>query len=240
MRSNQLPFKAIDPNLRKYGPTMRGRILIIEGLISAGKSTAGLEIVKFLEEHGIKAKFFPEPLIPSLLKLFLSNQPRYAFAFQLAMLIKRQAIYREAYQLTEQGYCCVIDRSLYGDYCFALMHKQRGNISEKTTLNDNAPTEWGSYLDTLHSEQFEHPDYVVYLKVTPEVAIERCKRRDRDGEKVYDINYFSELCYRYDSVIPSSPANNMIVLDWNKDRDGEKGKIVKDILDEVKKAYDRM
>jgi len=236
----RLPFKAINPELRKYGPCTRGRVIIIEGLISAGKSTAGVEMCKYLNELGIKARFFPEPLIPSLLHLFLSNQEKYAFAFQLAMLIKRQTIYREAYQLAQQGYCCIIDRSLYGDYCFALMHKNRGNITDVTTLNDKAPTEWKSYLDALHSEHFEHPDYVIYLKVTPDVAIERCKKRDRDGEKAYDIEYFKELCDTYDKIIPSTPANNMMVLDWNKDRSDNKDQIVKDILDQIKGTYDKM
>lgn len=240
MIHDQLPFKSVNYDLRKYGPPTRGRIIILEGLISAGKSTAGREMTSFLQNLNIKTKFFPEPLIPGLLKLFLSDQKKYAFAFQLAMLVKRQAIYREAYELTKQGYCCIIDRGLYGDYCFALMHKNRGNISGKTTLDDEAPTEWGSYLDSMHNEEFEHPDYVVYLKVSPDTAISRCKRRDRDGEKAYDIEYFSELCKVYDGVIPSSPANNMIVLDWNKDRNGQNGNISRDILDQVKKAYDNM
>jgi len=238
--SPKLPFKSINYELRKYGPSTVGRIIILEGLISAGKSTAGRQITSFLQNLGIKAKFFPEPLIPGLLKLFLSDQKKYAFAFQLAMLVKRQAIYREAYELTKQGYCCIIDRSLYGDYCFALMHKNRGNISGQTKLDDTAPTEWDSYLASLHAEEFEHPDYVVYLKVTPETAIERCKNRDRDGEKAYDMDYFSQLCSVYDGVIPSSPSQNILVIDWNKDRNNQDGDIPRDILDHVKKAYDNV
>jgi len=41
-----LPFKAVNPNLRKYGPCLRGKVLIVEGLISAGKSTAWIRIRK--------------------------------------------------------------------------------------------------------------------------------------------------------------------------------------------------
>lgn len=235
-----LPFNTPNPSLRKYGPCTKGRIIIIEGLISAGKSTAGVEICNFLNRNKIKAKFFPEPLIPDLLQLFLSNQEKYAFAFQLAMLVKRQTIYKEAYRLTQLGYCCIIDRSLYGDYCFALMHKHRGNISDHVTLNIEGPTEWKSYINILHSDNFEPPDYVVYLKVTPDVAVKRCKKRDRDGEKAYDIEYFVDLCDIYDKVIPQSPTNNMLVIDWNKDRSDNKNKIVIDILDQIKSAYDKI
>lgn len=214
--------------------------MILEGLISAGKSTAGREIVKYATELGIPCKFFPEPLIPKLLDLFLSDQPRYAFAFQLAMLVKRQSIYREAYQCAEQGYFCIIDRSLYGDYCFALMHKTRGNIKDVSDVvkKDGTvpPTEWETYLEVMHGEQFEHPDYVVYLEVSPETAIQRCIIRDRKGEKSYDKKYFEELCAIYGSVIPSSPSKNIIVIDWNQSRAVDD--IALPILIQIKKAYD--
>lgn len=232
-----LPFKAVNPDLRKYGPVVRGRIMIVEGLISAGKSTLGKEMTKYLKTIGIKCKFFPEPVIPDLLQLFLSNQKKYAYAFQLAMLIKRQAIYREAASYAEKGYFCIIDRGLYGDYCFALMHKNRGNISDQSeTLESGSPSEWGTYLSVLHLEDFEHPDYVVYLRVDVETAIQRCMKRDRAGEKKYDREYFRELRTVYDAVIPSTPAKNFEVVDWNQER--TVGEIPKVILDHLKRMYD--
>jgi deoxyadenosine/deoxycytidine kinase len=235
--SQILPFRAVNPDLRRYGPSLSGRILILEGLISAGKSTAGKEILAFAEKIGVKCKFFTEPLIQDLLDLFLSNQKKYAFSFQLAMLIKRQAIYREAQKFAAEGWFCIIDRSLYGDYCFALMHKNRGNISdEPETLDQSAMTEWKSYLAALHCEEFNHPDYVIYLEVTPETAIRRCKKRDRNGETKYTKEYFEELCQVYNSVIPSSPAKSIDVMDWNEER--EVKDIARVLLDRVKKMYD--
>ncbi len=240
MKSGDLPFKAVNPLLRKFGPAIRGKVLIVEGLISAGKSTAGIEIQAFVQELGIPCKFFPEPLIPELLQLFLSDQKKYAFAFQLTMLVKRQAIYREARKYADQGYFCIIDRSLYGDYCFALMHKNRGNISEVRSLNasidSESPSEWESYLSVLHSEEFEHPDYVVYLEVTADTAIKRCIQRDRKGEKKYDKAYFQELCEIYKSVIPSSPAKGFIIVDWNESRNQKE--VALPLMNEIKKLYD--
>lgn len=236
MEENKLCFKPINPELRKYGPILRGRIVILDGLIAAGKSTAGIELQKYAQSLGIPSVFFPEPLIPDLLKLFLSDQKKYAFAFQLAMLVKRQKIYHDAQEYAKKGYFCVIDRSLFGDYCFALMHKNRGNISEDVNANPDKPSEWISYLTTMKSEQFEYPDYVVYLKVNEDVAIERCKVRDRDGEKTYDRQYFSELLETYASVLPSSPSKQFITVDWNEPRTKEQ--IPKVILDEIKKLYD--
>lgn len=235
--SQTSPFKAPNPSLRKYKTAIQGRVCILEGLISAGKSTAGEQLAEYVNSMGIPCRFFPEPLVPGLLDLFLSNQKKYAFAFQLAMLVKRQAIYREAWEYASKGYFCIIDRSLYGDYCFALMHKTRGNISdEPASLDESSVVEWKSYLSALHSEEFEHPDYVLYLKVSPETAIARCIRRDRNGEKKYDRPYFQELCEVYDSVIPSSPSKCIDVLDWNEDR--EIKTIAPFLLDRIKKLYE--
>ncbi len=118
------------------------------------------------------------------------------------------------------------------------MHRDRGNISsDPVNLEKSNLSEWGSYVAALHSEEFEHPDYVLYLQVTPEVAIKRCKVRDRDGEKSYDPAYFKELCDVYSSVIPSSPAKGLQCVDWNADRTMEE--IPHEILRQVKKLYDR-
>jgi deoxyadenosine/deoxycytidine kinase len=224
-----LPFKATNPTLRKYGAALRGKVLILEGLISAGKSTAGTEITSLVQSLGIPCRFFPEPIIPELLALFLADQPKYAFAFQLTMLVKRQAIYREAYEYAKKGYFCIIDRSIHGDYCFATMHKNRHNITE---------LEWTAYLSTLHAEKFDHPDYVVYLEVSPQTAIRRCAIRDRKGETSYDIQYFTDLCQIYSTIIPQSPCKQHLIIDWNQDRTNEE--ITTVILNRVKEAYDSL
>jgi len=249
MNEEVAPFKRPNDGLRRFGPCLRGKVLILEGLISAGKSTAGQELIRYVTNLGIKCKFFPEPIIPGLLQLFLSDQKQYAFAFQLAMLVKRQSIYREAYEYAAKGYFCIIDRSLHGDYCFALLHHSRGNISDKSEnivepiveggyAIEKGPSQWKAYLEVLHGEQFEHPDYVVYLEVSPETAIKRCASRDRKGEGSYDRKYFEELCNVYSSVIPSSPAKSIIVLDWNAPRTTDD--IALPLLLHLKSNYDGM
>ena len=124
-----LPIREVDPELKKYRPVLLGKVLILEGLISAGKSKAGRSIEKYCDDLGFQCKFFPEPVIPDLLQLFLNDQKKYAFAFQLAILIKRQSIYKTAYEYAKKGYFCIIDRSLYGDYCFAKLQYNLMNLT---------------------------------------------------------------------------------------------------------------
>lgn len=219
-------FKPQHPMLRKYGPTMRGRILILEGIISAGKSTAGQELLKTCQNIGIKTKFFPEPLCPALLKLFLEDQKKYAFVFQTTMLCERKAIYEQAQRAAELGYFCIIDRSIHGDYCFAKMHHSAGNI------NDD---EWNAYLKILKKDSYFHPDYLIYLKVSPSTALSRCAKRDRDGESSYSPNYFESLCKVYDVVIEISDAKSTLVLDWNEER--QASEISGHLLDRLQDLY---
>ncbi len=227
---SHLPFHAVDISYKKYAPALRGKIAVIEGTISAGKSTASRLLIEFAKKHAIKTKVFPEPLMPSLLKLFLEDPKKYAFAFQLSMLTKRQAIYREAARYAKDGYFCIIDRSLYGDYCFALLHKNSGNIS--------SDIEWPVYLDELKSEKFAEPDYLLYLRISPTVSMERIAKRNREGEDGYTIDYITSLNAVYDSIIPQSPHKQYIVIDWNKDRD--ETQICDGLLESIKLAYDNM
>jgi deoxyadenosine/deoxycytidine kinase len=156
-------------------------------------------------------------------------------------LVKRQAIYREAFTLASKGYFCIIDRSMYGDYCFALLHKNKGNIStepskrtlEEIKTGDAGTSEWKSYLEVLHSEKFDHPDYVVYLQVNAETAIQRCLKRG------WNKNYFQDLCSLYESVIPNTSSKYFITIDWNDEKDDKPpGCIINPILNSIKTAYD--
>lgn len=219
-------FDRQNPLLRKYGSALRGKILILEGIISAGKSTAGLELAKECRKMGIKTKFYPEPLCQPLLKLFLSNQKKYAFVFQTTMLCKRQQIYQDAYRESQNGTFCIIDRSLHGDYCFAKMHNSNGNIDAD---------EWNTYLKLLKDESFIHPDYLIYLKVSSSTALSRCAKRDRDGESAYTLEYFEDLCKVYDSVIEIADSSSSLVLDWNEERQSHE--ISSYLLDRINELY---
>jgi deoxyadenosine/deoxycytidine kinase len=235
--AGDLPFKSINHGLKRYGGSLRGKVCVLEGIISAGKSTAGQELTKYVEQNlGIKCRFFPEPLIQELLDLFLSDQKKYAYVFQMTMLMKRLAIYREASELAKQGYFCIIDRGLYGDYCFALMHKNKGNISDSAGVNTEQVTEWKAYLAAMHAETYEHPDYVIYLEVDSDTAIKRCRARDRQGEKAYTKEYFDQICSVYSNVIQTTPTHSFITVDWKENR--PKDKIVVPLLEKIKAAYD--
>ena len=214
---------------RRYAPSLRGKILVLEGIISAGKSTAGKAIRDLAHSMGVKTKFFPEPLNQPLLDMFLADQKKYAFAFQMTMLCERKAIYAKAEQASKEGYFCIIDRSMHGDYCFAKMHSDRGNINN---------AEWSVYTKLLNDGEMLHPDYLLYLKVSPATAVSRCAKRDRKGESTYDLEYFAELTKIYNIIIEQSDSKSIMMLDWNEERKSDE--VALHLLDRIREMYESL
>lgn len=210
----QQPYADTSREQIKYR-LFNGKIIVIEGGIAFGKTTLMNSMQKYLESLNLDVVIYPEPIMDKYLQMFLRDQKKHAFGFQIAMLMKRKEIYRKAMQDASLGKVVIIDRSMYGDYCFAQLHKEAGNIDKEI--------EWDAYISEFKDDaDLKHPDYVVYLQVDAEIALERCSKRDRKGEKsAYDLDYFSNLRKAYDTIIDMSPSYCTIKLDWNTDRSGE-------------------
>lgn len=206
-RKRSGPFHTIHPMYERLRH-LRGSIILIEGIIGAGKSTYAHKLHVLLQKTGIPSVFLEEQVDPLMLDLFLSNMKKYAFAFQMLMLVERQKIYMQGIEFSRgQNGVAIIDRSLYGDMAFASMHNDYGNISEK---------EWEVYQSVMESTLLPQPSIILYLDVTPEVAFERIKARNRDKESTtYTLEYLHDLDVNYkvamvESGIPIS------YIDWNE------------------------
>jgi len=172
------------PVANKKFRCLRGNIVLLDGLISAGKTTLGKSIEKYLNESGVKCKFFTEYDNP-LLNLYISNRAKYSFLFQLIMVRERIHIYQEATALAEQGYFVIIDRSLTGDYAFALMQRNAGFINED---------EWNIYIKTISEARLIEPSAIIYLETDAETSFNRMIKRGNEAEvNGYQLSYFEEL-----------------------------------------------
>ncbi len=206
-----------------------GSIIGLEGLIGAGKTTAGRSMVNFLNENGIKAKFFKEFVNPRLLKQYISDMKKYSYTFQLIMGMKRLEIYHKASEYAKTGGIAIIDRTLLGDMTFALMQYHNGNYTEE---------EWDTYNDIIKTGTSLAPSLVVYFKTSSAKAYERMVSRGYKSEKDgYTIDYFRTLCARYDEVMERAKKTYCILdLDWNKDKNVIGGSIEDE--DTIKILYD--
>lgn len=203
------PAKSAKPSKWRF---LKGSIIVIEGNIASGKSTLTDNLVSYLISEGLDARLYKEPILQSYLDAFILNQPKYAFGFQMSMLIENQCLYADALDHSRKGGVAIMDRSFLGNRVFAEVQKNKGNI------NDD---DFKIYEDVFNRmDAFPKPDYIVYLKVNPQVNARRCKLRDRSCEADnYDIGYFQSLNDRYDDLISRlRNEHNIIELEWSRDR----------------------
>jgi len=190
---------------------MKSCRICVDGNIGAGKTTFVKSLNFFLQKNGVDSQIAEEDMSNKMktLQLFLKDQKKYAFAFQLMMLSERINIYKSS--LPVGGKTTIIDRSLVGDYAFASHHHDKKNISDD---------EWLAYREMLekysNEDFFQVPDYYLYLKVSPKVAYERIVTRNRDGEATgYDLNYLQAISKAHEKSFEDIGVN-YIEINWDE------------------------
>jgi len=187
---------------------LKGGIYIIEGIIGVGKTTLGNSLEHYLNNIGLKCKFYREYFNQDLLNQFIGDMKHYAYSFQMIMLIKRKEIYKQAQEFSDSGGISFIDRSLIGDMTFAKMHYENGNISED---------EWKIYNNFVREEELFTPSACIYLKCNIETSIDRVKHRGITSEiNGYNVDYVTKLKDMYDEIISNTTNFKVITLKWDQ------------------------
>lgn len=190
---------------------LKGILIILEGIISAGKTTQGLSLAKFLNKNGIKCIFFIEQVNKELLDLYIKNMKEYAFSFQVIVARERINILKNAIEYCKDGTICIIDRGLLGDISFARMQYDKKNLTEE---------EWNVYNKLVRYEKFSEPDCTLFLDCDIDTAYERLLRRNNKNEvDGYTKEYFKELSTSYNKTLEEFNLKNLIKLDWNDTKD---------------------
>ena len=198
----------------KYG-FLRGSIIVLEGLISVGKTTLGLSLVQYLSDLGFEVVWFPEEIPKSLLPLYTKDMAKYAFPFQVIVARDRKVVLTKAHESAKQGKIVIIDRCLLGDYSFGLMQKEKGFFTKQ---------EFEAYMNLI-STNLNEPTFTVFLDCPPEIAFERMKRRGYKEEvEGYTLGYFQDHDAVYRRVVFSTKRH--LRVDWSETviRDGHVSK----------------
>jgi len=192
-----------------------GQVFAIEGNIGAGKSTLGRDLVSYLVKHGIQATFFPETFPEALLNEFIvfsSVHPEaknpHAFALQMAILECRLETYQKALELSRAGHSVVIDRSLPGDYVFARLNAEIGNID---------PSEWQAYKARVEHIDVLAPTAIIYLDASVSTCKRRIDYRGRASEDKYTDDYLERLASTYNEVLKTL-AHPLLRVAWDTER----------------------
>lgn len=173
----------------------------LAGLIAAGKTTISENLSKSLDIP----IYYESVADNKILKNFYSHMPKtkkeWGFSLQMKFLLQRKQIHEEC---SKTG--GIIDRSIYEDRLFCNMLHTDGDIRDD---------DYDLYMD-YSDDAFKHldkPTHILYLKVTPEKALERIKLRNRPNEQGIPLEYLQNLNKEYESFIKEY---NPIIIDWNE------------------------
>eukprot|EP00761_Pharyngomonas_kirbyi_P002558 gb/GECH01002562.1/.p1 GENE.gb/GECH01002562.1/~~gb/GECH01002562.1/.p1 ORF type:complete len:284 (+),score=75.65 gb/GECH01002562.1/:1-852(+) len=209
--------------MNNISPSLSPCIIIVEGNISAGKSTLARGLG---ELTGFKVFYEPTETNPFLDK-FYEDPKKYALEMQLWLLRIRFRIYIEAVNYIVKENCGVIlDRSIYSDSVFA----------EKNFIDGNIDDEGYEYYKQLRSEMLKlvpSPRFAIYLDSSPKVCYNRVHNiRGRGCESSIKLEYLEGLDQCYQNLLQDicNLGTQSMRYDWNQF--GNISRVLRDMIDQ--------
>jgi len=176
--------QAVRNDSKKNSRFLAGKTISLEGNIASGKTTLLSSLVSpSALEDDLDVQAHYESPNETFLDLFYADPERYGFGFQVHMLQTCQRLLRKAKESAERGSLSLVDRSPWGNRCFADCNFRLGRLSYD---------EMRVYEEVYASEPLTI-DLVVYLDVPPVETFQRCRQRGNTAEASIDLNYLEEL-----------------------------------------------
>ena len=196
------------------------KVVIIEGLIAAGKSTLARELGDALGNGTLTLLEPDESSDNPYLSDYYDDPARWSYTMQTHLLTLRYRMHLHAQWHAMQGYGhAVLDRSLMGDTAFARLQLKLGAMSER---------EFETYRSLYHAMTATVllPTICLRVLVSPEESAKRIAKRyeAREGracEKAIDLEYLKKLDTEIDHMVSVLRQQGVAVLDvpWDTERD---------------------
>jgi deoxyadenosine/deoxycytidine kinase len=172
-------------------------ILIVDGIIGAGKSTLIESLVTHMQRHGWRVAVIKEPAADSgeLLQRYYADPSRWAYHFQTRAIHDRVAEFMKMWESHKDNTDIFIsERSVMSDMLFMqTLHSQK-------QIDD---IEWEDYIrwwSMWHRLIPMRPDLFVYLDPDIFEAMKRVKDRARNGEENIKLEYQQLLKSKHDEM----------------------------------------
>ncbi|KAJ3448691.1 NADH dehydrogenase [ubiquinone] 1 alpha subcomplex subunit 10 [Anaeramoeba flamelloides] len=184
-------------------------LIIIEGNISAGKTTLCRELGRLLDYE----VFFEPTAKNPYLELYYSDPKKWGLPMQLYLLKQRFVTYLQCLKKLESGKIkgVILDRSIYSDWVFAKKNYDDKNIDE----------EGYKLYSEIRKEMLNsipYPQICLYLSVKPEICYDRIhKLRGRQCESSIPLEYLSGLnkCYELLNLELTESKTQVVRINWN-------------------------
>lgn len=184
--------------------------IVIDGIIGTGKSTLTKTLSAAL---GYEPYYEPVKNNPYLTD-FYKDMKRYGFAMQIYYLNARYRQMKELAARIGSGNIAgaVADRGIWCDTIFAKMLAEQGNIDKR---------DYACYQDLFDNfvlRDMPFPQLMVYLKCSPEKALERIKMRGRGAEADMPLAYLYDLKAHYEAFFADiqTCGVKVLTLDWEE------------------------
>jgi len=185
--------------------TRTTHVVLVEGNIAAGKSTF---VTSFARAHP-RARVEQERIGERLLDAFYRAPERYAFALQMTQQAQRAASFERAICSSSET---ILDRSVLGDYAFALWNTALGNLTRD---------EWHMYQEAAGETVAEVlcravPQDVTILFLNDASSACSARQRVRDQQSI-DASYMSGVEAAHLLVMARVPREYKLVeLYWDE------------------------
>jgi len=200
---------------------MNCKTVIIEGLISGGKTTLTRELGQAL---GPSTLILVEPDEKNQANPYLADYygdpSRYSFTMQCHLLALRYRMHLHAQWHAMEGHGhAILDRSYFGDTCFARLQLTLGLMTQR---------EFNTYTALYHAMTASVllPDVCLRVLVSPETAVRRIESRmeketGRRCESAVSLDYLRGLDHEIDHMMSVLRQQGVTILDvpWDPDRD---------------------
>jgi len=171
----------------------KGKLVGLEGLICAAKTTTGEGMCTLARQHGLQAKFYPETVDSQLLDDFYktvgahdASLNKAAHNLQMDTLRRTVLAYETAsrYVTSESG-LGILDRTRWGNYVFGTIHHTYRNTTQQ---------QFDDYHAGIMATSDQRLHEIVYLDVDPIVAHHRViEMRKKPEEKTITLEYMRHL-----------------------------------------------
>jgi len=220
---------------------MAAKVISIEGNIGSGKSTLLSHLKQSLSAEFVpQIIFLQEPVDEwenikddqgnTMIQKFYGDQTKYSFSFQMMAYISRLANMQNAIK-NHPNHIILMERSLLTDYhVFAKMLHEKGDLLHE---------EFAIYKKWFHHFNTIPMDGLIYLETSPEVALARCHKRNRQGETI-SLEYLQELHDRHENWIHEVETRPYLHIDNDSTELDDALFAVEDFLEETSLYTDDM
>lgn len=197
---------------------MAGLLVVVEGMMGAGKSSLVEDLAKRLD--GAMVLLEPDstdesgPYHNPYLDDCNVSPGRWALTMQLHLVgLRRRMQLPAQHHARHSGGIAILDRSVWGDACFAKTHTSIG------TMSRNEFDTYRLLFDALTSD-LSYPDVVLWLDVPLDEILRRIDRRagdrpDRASERDLQGRYLGELYKNMEALRAYYEARGILIpLAW--------------------------